>query len=383
MGKAFNFVCLDPRKDKRARIDALLSPLGPIAWQPLPKVSLKDWPQSDARAQTALLASRGVPAPGMKQQLWHRILCMQYNGTRRYFERNPDHVAVAWNGLNGTRRVFMDAAKDAGAKTLFFELGPFPGRITVDPKGVNYANALPRDAAPYKAWLDQGQVNPEGWRALGTKIKQRMPDQSPTPTGELPALNEPFIFAPLQVPGDSQLRLFGGNFRTVDVFVKALLEAAKSLPTGWHLRLKEHPSTPAFVADLLRGADAPVYLDNTTDTFAQVAASRGVITINSSVGLEAMFFDKPVVACGDCFWAIPGMADKASDQTALNDAMAHAPDWRFDSGTRNAVMSFLDQVYYPSIPERSSSVEMAELVRARLVPKDTFGFWANSSRATL
>jgi capsular polysaccharide export protein len=349
MAEAFTFVCLDPRKQKRAHVEALLSPLGPIAWQPLPKVSLKDWPQSAARADTALLAARGIPAPGLKRKLWHRILRMQYNGTRRYFERHPEHVAVAWNGLNGTRRVFMDAAKDAGAKTLFFELGPFPGRITVDPAGVNYANALPRNATPYKAWLDQSDVDPEGWRALGAKIKQRTPDQPPAPSDGLPPLTKPFVFAPLQVPGDSQLRLFGGNFRTVDVFVRALMDAARSLPNGWHLRLKEHPSTPAFVAAILRDTDAPIYLDNTTDTFAQVAASRGVITINSSVGLEAMFFDKPVVACGDCFWAIHGMADQAPDQAALNNMMARAASWRFDAGTRNAVMSFLDQVYYPSV----------------------------------
>lgn len=349
MAETFTFVCLDPRKDKRARVNALLSPLGPITWQSLPKVSLKNWPQSIARAETALFAARGIPAPGIKRQLWHRILRLQYNGTRRYFEHHPDHVAVAWNGLNGTRRVFMDAAKDAGAKTLFFELGPFPGRITVDPAGVNYANALPRNATPYKAWLDQSDVDPEGWRALGAKIKQRTPDQPPAPSDGLPPLTKPFVFAPLQVPGDSQLRLFGGNFRTVDVFVRALMDAARSLPNGWHLRLKEHPSTPAFVAEILRDTDAPIYLDNTTDTFAQVAASRGVITINSSVGLEAMFFDKPVVACGDCFWAIHGMADQAPDQAALNNMMARAASWRFDAGTRNAVMSFLDQVYYPSV----------------------------------
>lgn len=374
MAEPFTFVCLDPRKQKRTWIAAALGPLGTIAWQILPKMSARDWPESTERAETALLAARGIPAPGFKRQLWHRILRMQYNGTRRYFERHPDHVAVGWNGLNGTRRVYMDAAKDAGAKTLFFELGPFPGRITVDPAGVNYANALPRYAEPYQTWLRQSSVGPEGWRRLGAKIKQRTPDQPPAPTEGLPPLTEPFVFAPLQVPGDSQLRLFGGDFRTVDAFVRALIEASKALPQDWHMRLKEHPSTPPFVSNILRGADAPIYLDNTTDTFAQVAASRGVVTINSSVGLEAMFFDKPVVACGNCFWSIPDMADKAPDQAALNEAMAHADKWTFDTSIRNAVMSFLDQVYYPEPNDKA-----APSVADRLNGTGPFSFLADTA----
>ncbi|PJI85051.1 capsular polysaccharide export protein [Yoonia maricola] len=351
MARPFTFVCLNPRKTKRARIAAALGPLGTIEWRLLPKLGFSDWPETHARAETALLAMRSSYAQGLKRRALTALLRLQYNGTRRYFERHKDHIAVAWNGLNGSRRVYMDAAKDAGAKTLFFELGPFPDRITVDPAGVNYANSLPRVATPYKAWVAQSSKDTDAWRALGARIKQRMPDQPPAPTAELPPLSEPFVFAPLQVPGDSQLRLFGGQFRTVPAFVDALIVAAQALPDGWHLRLKEHPSTPAFVADMLRDVDAPIYLDNTTDTFAQVAASRGVVTINSSVGLEAMFFDKPVVACGQCFWAIPGMAATTPDQASLTDAMTKAADWSFDPDIRNAVMSFLDQVYYPAIDQ--------------------------------
>ncbi len=376
MAKPFTFVCLDPRKKKRAHITTLLAPLGRLHWWRLPKLAFANWPQTTERAEKALLAARGIPALGLKRRIWTRILQMQYNGTRRYFERNPDHVAVVWNGLNGSRRVFLDAAKDAGAKTLSFELGPFPGRITVDPVGVNYANSLPRSAVPYKNWLSESGVDPSAWRALGAQIRQRTPDQPPAPSAGLPSLTDPFIFAPLQVPGDSQLRLFGGAFRTVDAFVTALVQAAKALPDGWHLRLKEHPSTPAFVADILRGVDAPIYLDNVSDTFAQVAASRGVVTVNSSVGLEAMFFDKPVVACGQCFWAIPGMAAQAPDQDGLTKALAQAPDWTFDPDTRNAVMSFLDQVYYPKLSDSDP-----QTIKDRLNGEGPFAFLATKEGA--
>ncbi|MEO1640976.1 MAG: capsular biosynthesis protein [Pseudomonadota bacterium] len=347
MAEPFRFVCLDPRKAKRRRIAGVLGQIGEINRYRLPPLSSRSFPETAARAEEAMLAARNIPSPGLQRALWLRLLGMQYNGTRALFEKDKAQVAVAWNGLNGSRRVFMQAAKDAGARTLYFELGPFPGRITVDPEGVNFVNVLPRTPDPYLVWLAKSGCDPAAWRALGALIKQRTPDQPPAPAAGPPPLTEPFIFAPLQVPGDSQLRVFGGVFRTVESFVKALAEAAKYLPDGWHLRLKEHPSTPAFVAGLLKDTNAPIYLDNATDTFAQVAASRGVVTVNSSVGLEAMFFDKPVTACGQCFWAIPGMAARAPDQAALNDAMAQANAWDYDPDTRNAVMSFLDQVYYP------------------------------------
>lgn len=373
MAETLTFVCLDPRKTKRANIAALLGPLGPIHWQRLPHLGLRKWPQSASRAETALLAGRHIPKLGLKRKLWSRILRIQYNGTRAYFARHPTHIAVAWNGLNGSRRVFMDAAKDAGAKTLFFELGPFPGRITVDPAGVNNANSLPRAAAPFQAWRAQSGADPQSWRRLGTAIKQRTPDHPPVPADGLPPLTDPFVFVPLQVPGDSQLRLFGGRFRTVDSFVTALIKAAEALPKGWHLRLKEHPSTPPFVADMLRGVNAAIHLDNATDTFAQVAASRGVATINSSVGLEAMFFDKPVVACGECFWAIPGMSARAPDAHALTQAMATAPDWTYDTDVREAVLSFLDRVYYPKIPTEGD-IPNAQTIIDRLNATGPFAF---------
>ena len=372
MGEQFQFIILDPRKEKRARIVRMLTGLGTLNFQKLPKLSVSDFPETAARATAALNAGRHVPQAGFKRRAWQRLLEMQYNGTRRQFASLRNAVAVGWNGLDGSRRVFMEGAKDAGAKTLYFELGPFPGRVTVDPAGVNFANALPRQPAPYLDWLARSGQDPTAWKELGGQIKQRAPDRPPEIGTDAPPLSDPFVFAPLQVPHDSQLRLFGGKFRSVESFVAALIDAADALPDGWHLRLKEHPSTPPFVAEMLTAGNARVFLDNATDTFAQVAASRGVVTINSSVGLEAMFFDKPVLTCGDCYWAIPGMAEKAKDAAALKNAFSNAANWDFDTTIRNAVMSFLDKIYYPDLDD-AQLTESRSLIYDRLVYDGTFG----------
>ena len=373
MTKDTHFVCLDPRKRKRKAIADTLRSGGTIHWRRLAPMSLRRWPETRQEALTALQMSKDRDRLWVIRWLNLQVLKLQYNGARAYFAKRRGAVAVCWNGLNGTRRVFMQGAKHAGARRLFFELAPFPGRITVDPSGVNFANSLPRDIAPYLAWKTTAPN--VDWRRMRSQIQQRQALTSTNSDAALPALTDPFLFVPLQTPGDSQLRLFGGEFTTVERFIAALSEAAKHLPDGWHLRIKEHPTAPTSFAAMIRAA-APhrIYLDNGNDTFAQVAASRGVVTVNSSVGLEAMFFDKPVIACGQCFWAIDGVAQTAANLPSLKKAFQDANTLTLEPESRDAFLSFLDQCYYPD----RDDVDFA-IIADRLGGKDTFGFWDASS----
>ena len=345
-------------------------------------MSLRGYPESKSRAGKAFeqaIRSAKNPVLALAQR---KLYEWQYNGSRHFFSLHTETVAVAWNGLNGSRHVFMSAAMDAGAKTLFFEGAPLPNRVTVDVTGVNFTNSLPRSIAPYMAWMAGSHVDPDTWRQAGRKITQRPPlKPAQASKKKAPPLSEPFLFIPLQVPNDSQLRIYGGAFNTVDLFVEAILDAAKNLPPGWHVRIKEHPSATQSIAHNFTNAiDVPVYLDNTTDTFEQVAASHGVLTVNSSVGLEAMFYDKPVVAAGKCFWAIEGVAIAAPTKVALARVMAKPDQLTFDVQARNAFMSFLTEVYYPELKPGDDgalvcSAEDAEKIRLRLQGPDNLGFW--------
>lgn len=204
------------------------------------------------------------------------------------------------------------------------------------------------------------------------------PGAKVTPEGEL---TDPFVFVPLQVPGDSQLRLFGGAFRTVEAVLETIAEAAKGLPEGWHVRLKEHPTSRIAFGDMIERLKHPkLVLDNNTDTFAQVAAARVVVTVNSSVGLEAMFYEKPVVALGDCFWAIPGIANHCPTPGALRNTLSNPETISFDPSTRAAFLSFLVSEYYPKLDRDGDDGvlhqdEGAKVV-ARLNGPNTLGFWA-------
>ena len=167
---AHDFIILDPRKDKRVLVAAVLAPLGRLRWWWGVPLRRQHWPETAERAATATATATKQPKSHLLRRLKLALLAAQYNGTRAWFTRHPRAVAVCWNGLNGSRRVFADAARDAGARVLVFERAPLPGRVTVDPQGVNFANSLPRDIRFYTDWFAASGLPPEGWRTLRSAI---------------------------------------------------------------------------------------------------------------------------------------------------------------------------------------------------------------------
>jgi capsular polysaccharide export protein len=373
------FTCLNPRKAKKKWILSMLATAGMIKFLPLAPLGFENYSESDIRAKDALRSARKRPNSGIVRsaKLW--LFRRQYAGCRAYFARNPDTVAVVWNGLNGTRRVFVDAARDAGNKTLFFELSPFADRITIDPQGVNFANSLPRTASPFIDWASKQVEDSLDLHELRNTIVQRKPCARAIASKTAIALTEPFIFVPLQVPGDSQLRVYGGAFKTVESFVTEILAAAKHCRKGWHIRIKEHPSAVPFVKDAIeRSGVSNVILDNTTDTFEQVKKAQLILTVNSSVGLEAMFFDKPVAACGDCFWAIDGIAVSSKKSKEIREIVANPETVSYDKRARHAFLNYLDKCYYPELSNPAGGA-----ISTRINGLDENGFWGRGHKIDL
>jgi len=329
-----------------------------VNWILVRPLSLRRYKDAHAVAEAALASAPQQPSGRMMRALKLWQLRAQYSGARRLFRRRNSAVAVAWGGKNGGRMAFMEGARAEGARRLFIEHAPVPGRITVDPRGVGARSSLPRTIEPYRAWADKFATDRQAWRAARIDIRQRAKSRIRVGDGKSRCPEAPFLFVPLQIP--------------CDAFVSTLASAAKSLPDGWYLRLKEHPSARISEAEAILAADPNrIFLDNHSDTFAQVEASRGVVTANSSVGIQAFYFDKPVVVCGQAFWAIPGVATSAPSLDSLKDVLAEAEALSFDTDARDIFMTYLSSVYFPTIDGSESAASIAE----RLAGADAHGFW--------
>lgn len=321
----------------------------PLAW--------RDGPQTAQRTAVALARAKRQPRGVLGRALKHLLIRGQYNWARAYFTRHPDHVALAWNGLTGSRMAFIAGARDAGACTLHVELAPLPGRITLDPVGLNAEGSVPQDPAFFLRWAQGRDVS--NWRDAGAGLTARASRRTDVTQGSGTLPDTPFLFCPLQVPADSQVTLFAGWTGGMNGFLQALGQAAARLPAGWHLRLKEHPSARTPLGPLLAPlvACGRVVVDNATDSFAQMAAARAVVTLNSSMGLQAFFQDRPVITLGRAFYALPGLVHAAADQAALDALFAGAASLDFDAGLRAAFVAWLDQVYYPRFDASTGRID--------------------------
>ncbi|MEI4472704.1 capsular polysaccharide export protein, LipB/KpsS family [Frigidibacter sp. MR17.24] len=333
-------------------------------------LSWRDHPETAARTETAIARAKKQPA-GLGLVAKRALIRAQYNWSRAHFSRHPDHVAMCWNGLTGSRWAFMQAARDAGARRLYLELAPVPGRVTLDPEGVNAEGSVPWGRAFYDDWAAaRAARSGEGWRDLGRDLTARVSRRADVGQGAAGDLSAPFVFVPLQVPDDSQMRLFAGWAGGLAGFVAALGRTAAALPAGWVLRVKEHPSAKQSMAGPLAAAQAAapgrIVVDNATDSFALVAAARAVLTINSSMGLQAFFHDRPVIATGRAFWNQPGLTCPAGSEAALAEIFGRAGTLGFDAGFRARFMNWLDQVYYPRVevtPDGAWQVDPAAVRR--------------------
>ncbi|QIE40864.1 capsular biosynthesis protein [Rhodobacteraceae bacterium SC52] len=344
------------RKEPDALLDAVAEIGGPIQHMSAGSLRLSGYPETARRAAESLETARKQPKSGLHRALKRRLYAHQYNAFRHRFETMPRSVAVAWNGITGTRAAFMAAARDAGRPCLYLERAPLPGRITVDPVGVNQTGSIPREPHFYRDWAAEiPQRQGASWRDMAPKLVARAPKRSDVTQGKgrEGLADSPFVFCPLQVPDDTQITQFSGWVQTLDGFLDAVSSAVAALPDGWHLRFKEHPSSKISLTEALaRITDKHgprVVVDNATDTFEQVAASRAVVTLNSSVGLQAFFFDKPVIVLGQAFFRIEGLVAPADSAEHLADIFARIDMLAFDAPLRDVFMNYLDQVYYPRV----------------------------------
>ena len=237
-------------------------------------------------------------------------------------------AVVLWNGLRGPRFAAASIARARGLRTAFFERGFLPNTVQVDAQGVNYGSDLARSAA---ARLADVEITPEREAWLeGLAFEQRPLGNMKRPVArtvrgvEEVALPGRFLLLLAQVHDDTQLDFYSPHFRTMEEAIRVVHAELQAYNAACRddlkLVVKEHPQDykRADYDALRRELGDATFLQN-VDNDELLRLSAGVVTINSSMGLQAIARDRPVATLGDSVYSVPGVVHRVPEDGPLRD----------------------------------------------------------------
>jgi len=146
----------------------------------------------------------------------------------------------------------------------------------------------------------------------------------------------PYFLFPLQLDADIQVRSYS-HFGVRDSIMQVLSSFAAHAPGDMTLVVKNHPldngliNLDRFVDSFSRATgirDRVIFLDGGQGRLLmERGPCRGVVLVNSTIGLEALALDRPVFSLGRAPYAMPGLAATQAD-TPLDEfwAAPRSPD---------------------------------------------------------
>lgn len=239
----------------------------------------------------------------------------------------PDFVTLECGGVNADSSLPRSAAF---YRQLNLEPQPAPVPTGQTFKGVadlamTYAMAQWRGRARFPHYQHHRSLHPlaeggrwvrGGWRKWRERLTER--DMEDFLCRD-PAQHKRFFLVPLQVHNDAQIIRHSRFTSVADFIVNVMRDFASHAPDHNLLVFKHHPlDRPYFdyrrlierEARLLGLSQRVHYIhDQHLPTLLQHA--RGVVTVNSTTGLQSLYHRTPVAPLGDCFYAIPGLVHLA------------------------------------------------------------------------
>lgn len=145
---------------------------------------------------------------------------------------------------------------------------------------------------------------------------------------------EPYWLLALQLQSDYQIRI-SSPFRCLsEMLERAIGSFARRAPSGGSLVVKLHPMDngwerwPSRIARIARahGVGARVSAIDGGALEPLILGARGVVTVNSTVGLHALRLGRPVIALGHAVYDIPGLAHQGGLDSFWTGARAPDPE---------------------------------------------------------
>lgn len=244
-----------------------------------------------------------------------------------------------WNGTSTVAMTVTSFAQQHNIATRYFEISNLSKRIFVDTEGTSGASYLcqhpsildpyPANEEQYREWLEtyrQEDLAPKQaanrskipWHALidavgymrgyiredrrsfSKLLYNRLANQFFTHSFAQADLHAPYVFLPLQVSDDSQLKLFS-SYSNIDMLNKAL---HLSREKGIRLIVKIHPaeSNRDQIEQIRKFSQLESFVIAENPTKSLIKKAQLIIVNNSTVGLQALIEEKEVLVFGNALY---------------------------------------------------------------------------------
>jgi hypothetical protein len=173
-------------------------------------------------------------------------------------------------------------------------------RVPIDRRRLNvFAGHLHR-----KATVDRDNEYLRPWRLLQTNASEWLRARAARPFYDRLDRSRAFVYFPLHVTDDYKITRIIPHCRDQ---VSLVEQVADALPVGYDLVLKEHPMSigrnSITLLRRLRQRPNVRLVEPHASTHDLIRESTAVVVISSTVGLEALLYEKPVLTLGDPFYA--------------------------------------------------------------------------------
>lgn len=278
-----------------------------------------------------------------------------------FFDSQQINAILVWNGSNLVVSMAVYLARRRGIAVLFAEHGYLPGTTQIDLAGVNLEASISplvlsgqaRRAADEQ--IDQAldreiESYRRDWRSHIARVVHAKASAAffrfRTKVGKrVEQLPERFVFLPFQVKKDSQLilhsPLMGNDMEGMLAAVHASLartSPASRIVVKFHP--KEHPFTQMGYDKLVRKYPDVLFIHNHS-VARLIEAAQAVVTVNSTVGFEAIVLGKPVVTLGLNFYTRQGLVETVATLNELDQALTRALTVPPDTAERRAFLRYV------------------------------------------
>ena len=288
-----------------------------------------------------------------------------------FFQENTIDVLLFWNGFQLNSAVARIAAELLSIKCLYFEKSLIPYYLQIDTNGINYDNS---NKLLLSKNLNNGSLQPINY--FINLIEKKQPVHNPLSKinklikikyllkerklddflsivmsnlksftnkiryGSLEVSDKPniiqekdFIFFPLQVNNDTQLVCYGNAFISNVKAIKEISGIINQLDPTCKILIKMHPderdSRENYKIKKLVNELNNCFISYKSTT-ELIKKSKFTITINSSVGFEAILLQTPVVVLGNSLYSDSNFVFKINDLRELKQIYSKIVNNRSD-----------------------------------------------------